>query len=671
MWIAPALFALLAGGAVVGSNLPGSTDAKSGGDDNSDIASASFPATKPKPQSVPNTAASLQARIQQAVRTNPRFDSHGWMVLWNETPEVFAEFAGASKPLDDYSNIRPADYKKPAACVDCHPQQFQKWSEHPHAKMNRTASAETIVAEFDGSSIDYQGGTITAYQDGSDRLIRTEKDDVRREYRVTRTIGSRFYQYFVGVLTSGTPIPTLDETPGESTTELVLPVGWQISKRRWLPVYDVFDFMDYDDPEAVNGKPNPFDTYVNFQPKAYYERCGECHTTSPEAYRMLVDTQAGEIGREWYHVSLKEHLADGIEPMFPGISAEAPRVTERDKLPGFIQTLEQSYSADHAVTLGISCEACHFGGREHVDSEGKMPPRFLASAPHVLPVQPHKHDVGRSVGNVNQLCSRCHAAYRNLLPSGGLHKNSGEFRDATHGPCYSAMKCTHCHDPHTATGLEWPKTPAQDDQSCLACHEHYSSDDALVAHTKHPVGSSGSNCMNCHMPKVVEGLEDVVRSHRISSPNDRQVIESGGLNACNLCHLDQSIDWTVAKLGDWYGLRYDEPQIAKNYQSRTAPLSRVWLQHDDYPVRLAAIGAAKRHDAKWLAPDIAANLDTGFLINRQFAQDTLEHLLDVDLHAAGYDFWMTPAERKQTLPAIRRRLAEAVRQDNPSTASED
>ena len=43
--------------------------------------------------------------------------------------------------------------------------------------------------------------------------------------------------------------------------------------------------------------------------------------------------------------------------------------------------------------------------------------------------------------------------------------------------------------------------------------------------------------MNCHMPRINEGLQEVVRTHTIFSPTNSAMIESNQMNACNQCHV--------------------------------------------------------------------------------------------------------------------------------------
>ena len=49
------------------------------------------------------------------------------------------------------------------------------------------------------------------------------------------------------------------------------------------------------------------------------------------------------------------------------------------------------------------------------------------------------------------------------------------------------------------------------------------------------------------------GLLKSIRSHYIDSPDAEQSSSVGRPNACNLCHLDKSHEWTANYLSEWYG----------------------------------------------------------------------------------------------------------------------
>ena len=84
-----------------------------------------------------------------------------------------------------------------------------------------------------------------------------------------------------------------------------------------------------------------------------------------------------------------------------------------------------------AVTLGISCEACHLGGRAHVESRGRVPPKFFPSSPHLLvETDGRPLEFGRTHDNVNWACGRCHTGGRPQYAAGMSTWNSVEFADA-------------------------------------------------------------------------------------------------------------------------------------------------------------------------------------------------------------------------------------------------
>src|SRR5438132_2996121 len=136
------------------------------------------------------------------------------------------------------------------------------------------------------------------------------------------------------------------------------------------------------------------------------------------------------------------------------------------------------------------------------------------------------------------------------------------------GSCYSKLRCVDCHNPHRAIGRRWSLASDQDDALCLKCHDRLEPAAQRLAHTHHIAGSPGARCMNCHMPRINEGLQDVVRTHMIYSPTRADMIEANHSNACNLCHLQQPIDWTLRYLKEWYGTKCDEAKIAANYPHR-------------------------------------------------------------------------------------------------------
>lgn len=158
--------------------------------------------------------------------------------------------------------------------------------------------------------------------------------------------------------------------------------------------------------------------------------------------------------------------------------------------------------------------------------------------------------------------------------------------------------------------------------------------------------------MNCHMPRINEGLQAVVRTHMIYSPTNRAMIEANHPNACNQCHVEQPIDWTLTHLKDWYGASFSEGKIATSYPERQRPASIGWLHGGNEAVRLVAADSLCRAKAEWAVPELLPILNDPFILNRQFTRMGLESMLNIQLSDYGYVYHMTAEERRKPLKKL-------------------
>jgi len=90
-------------------------------------------------------------------------------------------------------------------------------------------------------------------------------------------------------------------------------------------------------------------------------------------------------------------------------------------------------------------------------------------------------------------------------------------------------------------------------KACTQCHNQFEKDDVLKRHTHHITDGIGSLCYNCHMPFQAYSLLKRTRSHHISVPTATATAASGIPNACNQCHIDQTLEWTNETLAKWTG----------------------------------------------------------------------------------------------------------------------
>ena len=154
------------------------------------------------------------------------------------------------------------------------------------------------------------------------------------------------------------------------------------------------------------------------------------------------------------------------------------------------------------------------------------------------------------------------------------------------------------------------------------------------------------------MPRINEGLNDVVRTHMIFSPTRTDMIQANHPNACNLCHTDKPIDWTLDAFKKWYGKTYDEKALARTYPRRSEPAALGWLASEQESVRLVAADALTRTKNRTALPQLLNALDDPFLLNRQFTAKGLEDMLGLRLADSGYRFYMTHPDRQKPIAEL-------------------
>jgi hypothetical protein len=521
----------------------------------------------------------------------------------------------APSPPSGPSNIHARDYVGPKACAECHEENYALWKTHPHSRMNLDASPDTVLGDFSGHTLEYGGGTarFERLEAGGFGMTLRRKGQVRR-YRVTRVVGSRFTQMYVGVQTEG------PEPPGDPVyrSEGKLAFGWWISREAWFPE----SYFDSDCPPEYDARGRVALPAEDAHGTSWETNCIFCHNTYP--YEERLRERAGTEGFPAADLALNEHA--GEDPR-PGLS------------PGEL------------TTLGISCESCHFGGREHALED--KPIRFLPTSPAL--------DFERAKGIehprqdayvINSICAQCHYSRGvSPYPNQAGTWNSREAVDLKGGACATRIKCTDCHDPHQPSAPGGgPDLPAHI-ATCLECHPTLADAQAREDHTQHPGSVS---CLDCHMPRITQGLETVVRTHQITSPGDPRMLSAAAPNACNLCHLNRSIRWTLGALR--VGWKQKLPPLAawkKAYGSLDAPVGQVWLTSDSPSHRLVAADAYSRSPlGKHQLQRLIRTLDDSHAVNRMFGLFAVERVLGRRLTREEYAPVAPPARRRKQVRAL-------------------
>jgi predicted CXXCH cytochrome family protein len=497
--------------------------------------------------------------------------------------------------------------------------------------MNRRASDPgAVIGDFGGARLEYGGGTATFTRDANGFAMELAPSKAAaRRFAITRTIGSRYLQEYVGVEVSG------PEPPGDPVyaREIRLPFGWWVRAGRWLPraYFDSWYGGEYAPDGSIANDP--------FVPDrdAWATRCAWCHNTYPFEVR-LVRANARDVGH-------------GLEQWFSlardGRSAASRAAIANDNL----------LPVDELVTIGISCESCHLGGREHAARPRTVKPRFVPGSPDVIARAgaPDLEGGRHNAVVVDAICAQCHSTPSPRYPNGAAVRNSTEALDLLAGACVPSIKCTDCHDPHTAGAGPGAADPPTALAACTRCHRDLAEPSAVSRHTRHASGSA--SCLDCHMPRIVAGVSSFVRSHRISSPSDPVMLAAGAPNACNLCHLDRSIAWTVRELDRGWGAHLaPDATWRASYGDLDAAIGPAWLASASGQIRITAAAAYARSPLGRAAlASLELLLEDPDAYDRMWSLFAVEDVLGRRLKPAELDPLADQTTRARQVEALRQR----------------
>ena len=238
----------------------------------------------------------------------------------------------------------------------------------------------------------------------------------------------------------------------------------------------------------------------------------------------------------------------------------------------------------------VSCEACHGPMKAHAEN-----PKAKIQNP-------------KSKDQTLDTCAMCHARRTELTgdfkpgdnffdhhylaipdhsdifyPDGQIRDEDYEFSAFLGSRMHHAgVRCVDCHDPHTSK----PILPGN--SLCMRCHTAGGFPNAPVilpaTHTFHQPESTGSQCVNCHMPQTVYMQRHSRHDHGFTIPDPLMTKEFGIPNACNRCHTDKDAAFTLAAVEKWYG-----PRMQRRSRQRTTVLAKAKRGDEDAREGLLAL----------------------------------------------------------------------------------
>jgi predicted CXXCH cytochrome family protein len=248
-------------------------------------------------------------------------------------------------------------------------------------------------------------------------------------------------------------------------------------------------------------------------------------------------------------------------------------------------TCDGCHSVDYNIQTrrvaewNVGCERCHGPGSTHVDhatrgnilNPGRMDYVSANDAciqchsqgrPLTNPIEGKYYDwpVGYHVGlNLRDYWQLEEHTLGELsfthFPDGTAHKNRMQGNDFVQSVMYRrGVTCFDCHDVHGTENYAELRKPAN--QICLDCHGPNSRNGprtaTLAAHTHHKDGSTGSECVACHMPKIEVTIANVnVRAHTFAFITPAMTDKYKIPNPCTSCHTDKTTGWAAEAMRHW------------------------------------------------------------------------------------------------------------------------
>lgn len=522
-------------------------------------------------------------------------------------------------------------------CAACHPGPYQSWHDSFHRRMTQYATPDSVLGDFNERDFEVDGHRIHLQQRGDEFWAEMVDPDWTHDqarakagwpgYRLQRPEEAPRLWTRIGLVTGSHRFQAYWVASKHGNLQLGFPLAWLVDEQRWVPRKDTF----IRDPDAESPH------------QIWNMNCIQCHTTggvpNPDPLTGRLESKAADLGIacEACHGPGERHVEAYRNPFRRYLQYA------RAQPDPFI--INPARLAPHASTE--VCGQCHAmkyvpDHKEYMKTGFTYRPGAELDAATPLLRHPRRQASSRVPDEI-----RTNAQFMDNIfwPDGMIRVTGREYSGLVESPCHvrGGLSCLSCHSMHASSPDDQLASGMTGNQACVQCHTALGKD--LSAHTRHRPESSGSQCYNCHMPYATYGLLKVVRNHQIDSPSARSTLETGRPNACNLCHLDQTLQWTANHLVAWTGK--PSPRLPPEHQS--VSLAVLSLLKGDVAQRALVAGNAGNEDARnasgdnWLAFYLAGLLDDPYPAIRYMSWASLRKLPGYE--SLAYDFLSPTTDR--------------------------
>lgn len=397
-------------------------------------------------------------------------------------------------------------------CANCHPKQTQAWQGSHHDMAMRHATPEAVQADFNNTSVEFNGKTNRFFKKGPQFWVNIEGADGKfHDYQIKYTFGYQPLQQYMVEFNDG--------------RVQLIPFAWDTRPnvdggQRWFHLY----------PEYTEKHQDFF--WTNSGQNWNY-MCADCHSTD---VRKNFDQQSNSYNTTYSEINVACEACHGAAS----------------------KHLAWSKNKDNLAHIK------HFGFDRNLSKQVN----HWINKPSSKTLQPESISPSQQV----DICGQCHS--RHVQISNTPLNNSNTFGERyllslIESPLYypdgqvydedfvygsflqskmaqKGVVCSNCHDPHSAK-LTLPKK-----QLCVQCHQAQTYNNKQ--HHQHQENSAGAQCINCHMPETTYMTIDDRRDHGWHLPRPDLAKKLASPDVCLSCHEHKDSNWSSQMLKQWQPL---------------------------------------------------------------------------------------------------------------------
>ncbi len=420
---------------------------------------------------------------------------------------IFAASAGRAQTgqSSDEPRTESPIHVPAEVCAECHKEQHDAWQSSHHAWALKPAAGDTVLGDFENSTLEHDGGRLRFFRRGERFLVETDdRGGARAEHEIKYTVGVEPLQQYLVELDKGR-LQALD-------------TAWDTERQQWFHLYP-------------GQRLNPGDGLHWSGPyKNWNARCAECHQTN---FVKGYSPSAGSYQSRWDELTVSCASCHGPGEAHVKWASDAGQEASRD---------DQGYQ-----DIGLSLDPGQGGAQREIAVCAPCHSRRS-------PLGPDSPPAGAEFADHYQLA----------LLREGLYHADGQIDDEVYvygsflqSRMYaSGVTCSNCHDAHSG------ELVADDTNGvCAQCHSPNGNPDFPTlrkavydepAHHHHDAASDGAKCVSCHMPSKTYMQVDPRRDHSFRVPRPDLSAKIGTPNACTACHDERKAAWAMAQVRAWF-----------------------------------------------------------------------------------------------------------------------